>query len=123
MDKLPYYFGLAEIASKYSNHHKKMGAVIYRKGRPISIGFNKIITHPVFANGNKWFSIHAEVNAIIKSRSDVDNAIMYVYRETRNREIALAKPCLHCMKFIIECGIKRLFYTTNSYPFYEINEL
>lgn len=60
-------------------------------------------------------SIHAEIACILKcNKSDLVGASIYVYREDRNHEIAMCRPCEACMHEIIESGIKDIYYTTRN---------
>ena len=62
-DDLPALFRLAKNVSKHSDYKIKMGAVIVKNGKPISVGFNKIKYF------GKWYippkaTLHAEMDAI-----------------------------------------------------------
>lgn len=109
------YFALAKSASLLSTHSKyKMGAVIVNK-KPVSVGCNLTKSHPTYANGEESFSIHAEIKAIISCpRSKLQGAEIWVYREDKEGNPAMAKPCLICQKYIIEAGIKKVYYTTEK---------
>lgn len=84
--------------------------------KPVSIGFNLQKTHPRYADGKRSYSIHAEISALLKARCDVSGGTIFVYREDRNGQIRLAKPCPQCMKALIEAGIKRIYYTIDATP-------
>ena len=115
-------FKVAKKIREKSNHRKKMSAVIIKHGKIISTGCNIQKTHPKFADGKKSFSIHAEVSAILNSRTDLTNTTIYIYREIKNCP-AMAKPCNRCMAEIIEAGIKRIIYSVNYFPFFEVINL
>jgi deoxycytidylate deaminase len=91
-----------------------MGCVIFRGNKVISVGFNKMKSHPEFATEDRFYSLHAEMDAIIKAKQDLSGCIMYVYREYKDGGVALAKPCILCMPSIIESGIKKVFFTDPS---------
>lgn len=114
------YFRLAKNAMQYSDFDKryKMGAVIVKR-KPIAVGFNKQKTHPKYSN---LFSIHAELAAILSARTDIEGSDIYVYRETSNG-IGLARPCNTCMGACVEAGIRRIFYSTKTFPNWEVIEL
>lgn len=116
---LPAEFRLACIARLHSNHKYQMGAVIFQK-RPVAVGFNYQKTHPIFSDGEKFWSIHAEMNCLLHRESDIYGGHIYVYRETRNGLPAMAKPCKNCMVNIIEAGISRIYYTVPKAPYYDI---
>lgn len=104
-------FRLAKTVSKLSEYSVKVGAVIYKGNKVISTGYNKLKSHPIFANEDRFFSLHAEMSAIINAKCDLTGCIMYVYREFSDGSVALAKPCKWCMPSIIEAGITTIFYT------------
>lgn len=55
--------------------------------------------------------IHAEINAIVSARKDLDGCKLYI----------TAFPCLNCSKAIIAAGIKEVVYKTiNPHPQYQI---
>ena len=106
------WFRLACAAAKNSDHERlKVGAVIVDK-RPISVGCNKLKTHPIYANGDDWYSIHAEMSALMNAGQDVTGCSIYVYRETAQGHLAMARPCDACLNALIDAGIKTIHYTT-----------
>ena len=106
-------FDLAKIASDQSNLRCRVGAVILVH-KPVSLGFNQSKTHPLYADGLKAYTLHAEITALLRARCDVAGGIIYVYRSDRNNQAGLAKPCSTCMSALIEAGIKRIYYTTGQ---------
>lgn len=117
MNKYKVEIDYAKLASTFSTHKKPVGACIHKKKMYI-LGWNKQKTHPFFSNGKPWFSIHAEMDAVLKAKTDLRGATIYVYRES-NGKPALSKPCAHCMKHLIEVGIKTVYYTVPYEPFFE----
>ena len=115
--KLPRKFRLAKLASYHSDYSIKIGAVIYKGNRVVSFGFNYLKSHPIFAN--KFASIHSEISAILKAKTDLTGCHIYVFREYKNKKFALALPCKECMKAIIEAGITRIYYTTSDDSYYK----
>ena len=98
-----------------------MSSVIVKHGKIVAVGFNVQKTHPKFADGFKSYSIHAEVSAIIRSRTNLIGSTIYVYREVAGIP-AMACPCKRCMSIIIESGIKRIIYSVGDYPYFvEVN--
>jgi deoxycytidylate deaminase len=114
---IPRYFTIAKAASQCSDLRCAVGAVIISH-KPISIGFNIQKSHPRFADGKRSYSIHAEISALLRSQCSVRGSTIYVYREDRNGDIGMAKPCPNCMKILIEAGIKRVYYTTKTAPYW-----
>lgn len=84
----------AKSAKGYTNPNPMVGAVIVKDDRIISIDCHR-----------KYGEYHAERNAILNSREDVNGATMYVTLE----------PCCHqgktppCTDIIIESGIKKVY--------------
>lgn len=107
------FFDIAKSISKHSDHpHHKLGAVISKGNRVISLGFNKNKTHT--RSNHNWKRLHAEISAIIKAKQDITNCYIYIYRETKDGQIAMARPCCSCMQAIKEAGIKKIFYTSSE---------
>lgn len=112
--KQEHFLALARIISKKSDHHThKMGAVLVKRNKVISVGFNKMKTHT--KSNHPFKMIHAEFDAILGcSQEDLDGSDLYVFREYKNGELACAKPCPHCQKLIELSGIENVFYTNEG---------
>lgn len=106
------YMDVAERFSKLSYAKKlKVGAIIVKDNRIISIGYNgmpsgwdnaceKLIDGEV---RSKKEVLHAESNAIAKvakSNESCDNAAIFCTHE----------PCLECAKIIMQSGITSVYY-------------
>lgn len=113
------FFRIAKEESRKSTHKIRVGAVL-SNSRPVSRGYNKIKTHPRFANPNLHVkvSIHAEIDCIMKSGSNITGDTIYVYREDLEGNPKLARPCIDCMKSLKEFGIKRVLYTVEHFPYW-----
>ena len=107
-----YFIGIAEqVALKSKDPSTKTGTVIVDKDyRPVSFGYNGFISG---CDENKMTQerpmkyhlvLHAEMNAILFSKRDLNNCILYT----------LYAPCQNCLKHILQVGIKRIIY---KYPF------
>lgn len=121
MNNLPGFFRLARNVSKHSTHHKHhLGAVLVSSGNVISVGFNK-----GKSDSKGWVcGIHAEMSAIhSSSRDDLKGAVMFVYRERKDGSLGMARPCQKCMEVLREKKIKRVYYTTSEYPYFEIEDI
>ena len=121
------YLDKAKKASMNSTYPKqKLGAVLVYGGKIIATGDNTCKTSPFqkmynryrFAGdsrNNGW--IHAETMLLLKTRFlDIDwnKAYVYIYREYKNGESALARPCMACRVALEERGITNIFYTTEK---------
>lgn len=121
MNNIITKFRMAIIASRHSNfeNRRKMGAVIIKNNRILSIGYNtNQKTHPQYASGIR-VSIHAEISAIIHAESDINGASLFIYRNNN----ALAKPCPACIGAMIEARIRRAYYTTGDNNKYNVIQL
>lgn len=107
------YFDLARKVSKLSDHKRfSLGAVIVDGSKIISVGANKLKTHP--KSTHPYSSLHAEMAAIISARQDLSKCDIYVYRGIKPGTPAMAKPCVYCQAMIQEAGIKNIYYTTTN---------
>ena len=103
------YLEIAKLISAHSKaERKKVGAILVKDGRIISIGYNGTpsgFDNTCELNGiTKSEVLHAETNCIskcTKSTESSEGAILYV----------TLSPCLECAKLIIQCGIKQVYYS------------
>jgi deoxycytidylate deaminase len=125
MQGLPSFFTLAKNVSTYSDYRIKMGAVLVSGGNVFAVGFNKNKTHPFLENGKVLEStVHAEISAIISSgKSYLNNSKMFIYRERRDGTPGMARPCIQCMKSLKKFGVKKIWYTTPTYPFFSVERI
>lgn len=97
----------------------RLGAVLVKKGRVISTGFNMMgKSHPIMQRylGKSDFTLglHAEVHACIGvAAEDLLGAELWVCRLHRNGNMAMARPCRVCQRFLIDVGVKRVYYSNN----------
>jgi deoxycytidylate deaminase len=120
------YFRIAKQVSVFSDYpHPKMGAVIVYKNRIISTGFNSCKENPLqmkynyfrdmVDNKDSWKNkIHAEIMALSKIKEkDIDfkKVSIFVYRQYKNGDLALAKPCKACEQALKDFGIRDIYYT------------
>jgi deoxycytidylate deaminase len=110
---------IAEKISKRSDFKYKLGAVLLDKSRIISVGYNKNKSHTV---ARKYFchgTIHAEIDAVLKSpRKNLEGTTIFVFRRDRNGAMALAKPCPQCAMVLQEYGVKFAVWSTSTFPFW-----
>jgi deoxycytidylate deaminase len=112
-----------KIAAKSDHPFYRMGAVLVKGNRVISIGLNKHKTNPnqLSHHGAGYAgSIHAELDAMISNNTV--GCDLYVARIMANGTAGMAKPCQNCMKLCYAYGIKKVFFTTgNGYEFAQIS--
>ena len=115
---LPTPFNLAKKQAAKSTMKPQMGAVIVLDKQRFT-GYNKNKTDPKFANPSKHerISVHAELDCLERGIVYTGSEL-YVYRELEGVP-AMARPCNHCMKFIREAGIERIYYTIPHEPYWE----
>jgi deoxycytidylate deaminase len=108
------FFELAKRAARKSTSKFKLGCVIVRKNRVINFGFNDMTkTHP--KSNSSFNTLHAEVNTIIGlSYEETKGCDIYVFRELKNGDLAMAKPCETCLLAIKKAGIANIYYTTEN---------
>jgi deoxycytidylate deaminase len=104
-----------KVAGKSPFKQHRIGAVVVKGGRVLSVGYNEIRWNERLRKEN----IHAEEAAIVKlltagRQSILIGADIYVSRFTRGGAIGLAKPCLSCQRLIQASGIRRAFYTCSD---------
>ena len=93
-----------------SDHPYQMGALAVRGGKVIGLAVNKMRNDPRIVMDWADCSFHAEVSLV--STTDVTGSIVYVARVIGNRErIALAKPCISCLRLLSEAGARRAVWT------------
>jgi dCMP deaminase len=120
MDKPSFddiYMNLALSLAKRSHCVKmKVGAVIAKETRIVSVGYNgpPAGTHncneewpesgcPRSSKGSCSLAVHAEENAILyaaKNKVDLEGAVVYV----------TLSPCLPCARMMFTSGIKKVYY-------------
>lgn len=115
MTKLPSIFRLAKEASLSSDHHTyKVGAVLFVKGKPCSVGYNSNKSHPIIKKFSAK-SLHAEVAAVLGSKlKDLNGATICVYRQTKDGKPAMARPCIICQRILSSFGIREYVYTISG---------
>ncbi len=123
------YMNLAASLSQKSHCvKKKVGAVLTKDTRIISLGYNgpPAGTHNCDEEwpetgcardrkGSCYLALHAEANAILyaaKNKTDLDGSTLYV----------TLSPCLACARIIFSAGIRHVYFL-NSYAAYKGMEL
>ena len=104
---------LATRVAHKGNMRHRHGAVIYRKAKILSSGFNK--EHPWGEMYYEFPYLHAEYSAILRSRIDVKNYDIAIVRlGQKNSNLLLSKPCKDCMRLLKDNGIRYIVYSTNG---------
>jgi len=121
-----------QVAERSTCNRAKVGAVIVREKNILATGYNGApagLPHchevgcliyqsktPTGENEeNCYRTIHAEINAIAQAAKNgvsIRDADIYVTHT----------PCIHCLKVLINTGIKRIFYE-KEYKLHTVSEL
>lgn len=105
-----------------SNHQNKHGAVIFKGKRIYSIGYNQPSRSIRSINpiAKRWnTSVHAEVASILNAKRNVQGLDMLIVRVNNKKQFRYSKPCFHCLNYIDYCGIRKIYYSIDSYPYIE----
>lgn len=99
------FMSIALEISKLSRCNRaKVGAIIVKDNNIVSYGYNGTPSgycNDCEENGStKKEVIHAECNAILKSKSDINGADLFV----------TMSPCVECCKLIKQSGIKHVYF-------------
>ena len=107
------FFELAKRMSHKSDHSHKIGGVLVKKNKVLSVGFNKCKTH---TKSNTVFrSIHCELDCILGAHEeDIVGATIYLYRQNKSGIVAISKPCIWCQKLLKDVGISKVCYTDHN---------
>ena len=117
------YFKAAKAISELSDFPRvKIGCCAVYKHKIISSGCNSTKTNPTQKRLNIYrfdadtpATIHAELSCLLPliNRNDIDfgGVSLYIYREYKSGEVALARPCPSCMKLLTNLGIRHIYYT------------
>ena len=120
----PRPFSYAREEARKSKLKVKVGACLV-VGKSIIRGHNKNKTHPEFANPEKHIrkTLHAELDCFVGfDRDFLKGGEMYVWREIAE-EPAMARPCNHCLVFLKEQGVSKIYYSIPHFPFWESEEI
>lgn len=112
-----YFMSLAKVASLRSKDpNTQVGAaIVNNRHRVIALGYNGMPNgndkdFPWQSTGEKHetkyaYVVHAEVNAVLNTTQPVKDSSLYV----------TLFPCPECAKFLIQAGIKKVYYESNKY--------
>jgi deoxycytidylate deaminase len=120
------YFKAAKAIAELSDFPRvKIGCCAVYKHKIVSSGCNSMKTNPTQKRLNVHrfsvdtpHTIHAELACLLPliSRKDIDfsGVSLYIYREFKSGDLALAKPCASCEALIRSLGIRNIYYTGNQ---------
>ena len=117
------YFKAARAIAELSDFPKvKIGCCAVYKHKIVSSGCNSMKTNPTQKRFNVHrfdadtpATLHAELSCLLPliNRKDIDfgSVSLYIYREFKSGDLALAKPCASCEALIRSLGIRHIYYT------------
>lgn len=112
---------LAIKTAKSSPSKKKIGAVLLRKNKVIVTATNlEKKTHPIQAflaekvGLDEKIYLHAEVNALIKSKEKADTIVVARIGGHGHKELRISKPCPICQMALEINNVNRVIYSTNE---------
>ena len=110
---------LCDVAKKHifkCDHRYKVVAIIFKKGKIISVGVNSSKkSYPFLKRYFAYASLHAEISALVSILyKDTDNLEMFVYRQAIDGSIKNAKPCPMCVRALYDSKFfKQIYWTTD----------
>jgi deoxycytidylate deaminase len=120
------------VVAMSSPSKKKMGAILLKKKKVVAASCNyDKKSHPVqywWAQKTaelygKDFSekvfIHAEIGAMVKSKSDADTIVVCRVGGHSGDELRNARPCKICASYLMYSNIKHVHYSTDNGFVYE----
>jgi len=111
MCRIDKYIEYAGVLAHNSVMRYRLGAVLIKSGKIIGAGRNhKKYSH--MAKDHWSQTIHAEVDAILKSDKSPRGSTLFLSRILKNGSTALSKPCEACIRVMKEERIKSVYYTT-----------
>jgi tRNA(Arg) A34 adenosine deaminase TadA len=112
---------LAIKTAKSSPSKKKIGAVLLRRNKVIVTATNlEKKTHPIQAflaekvGLDEKIYLHAEVNALIKSKEKSDTIVVARIGGHGHDELRMSKPCPICQMALEMNNVNRVIYSTNE---------
>lgn len=115
---------ILEIAKKVSKNSKfryKVGAVIFNGGKIIAIGNNSTKTNPKLSRIFRHATLHAECDAILHCTNPhkLKGSNIFIVRETKDGNPAMARPCDMCITMMYEHKIKIAYWTIPVFPYWD----
>ena len=112
---------LAVDIARSSPSRKRVGAILLNKGKIVSTGVNQETkSHPLQAKFAKMVGLdekiylHAEMSALVKSRSDCDTIVVARLGGHSGEELRNSRPCAICSLALKQAGVKHVHYSTDD---------
>lgn len=109
-DKNKRFVDLACKIAEKSTSKFRLGCVIVKKNRIVSVGFNSMEkTHPLSATFGNY--LHSEIRALISTpKEDLRDSTAYVMRIKKDGSLGSSKPCSVCYEALKLANVKRIYY-------------
>jgi len=102
-----YNLKLEALKSDFPNF--KIGSAVLHGRKVIAKGYNKRKTNPSLVKfGFYGGVIHAEAASILKA---ANGDTLVVIRILKNGNLSCSKPCIHCLAYAKNFGIKTIVYS------------
>ena len=89
------------------------------KSKILSCGWNNVTCSGVRINKRYYYyplgGEHSEASALKKYRGDYGGVKMVNIRLNNQGELRYSRPCNLCYTILKNCGIRRLYYSTNTH--------
>jgi tRNA(Arg) A34 adenosine deaminase TadA len=120
-----FIFDTAVKLAKTSDYKRfRMGAIIARKRKIISLGTNAKKSHTLQSKYtcrpflHHWR--HAEVHAItLAGKTDLNDCDIYVARILADNTIGTSRPCEGCLKALKAFGIRGMYFIEDGKYYYD----
>lgn len=120
LDKTTYYLNLAtSVAMRSKDPRTQVGAVLVgSEGEVLSTGYNGFVRGaqdsrlPKDAPEKYDYFIHAEMNAILNAARQGIKLLGATSYQTHS-------PCKHCARFLLQCGITKIYFINEHHSFKE----
>lgn len=100
-----------KIADRSPMIRFRTGAVIAYDDTVLSRGWS----HKSDLTMTKYFSIHAELHALIRQHAVIPGSTIYIAAINRQGNTVNARPCSDCVALLYDERIRRVVYTTTPY--------
>ena len=113
--KLDKYINAALPIAVDNTRKKKHVSLIVRKGDIVSVGINKIKTHPLAKKyGYRYNEMHSELDALLKYKGSKDKLVLVNFRFNRFGDMRMSKPCCLCMPWCTAVFDKIVYSTVDG---------
>ena len=93
---------------------QKPVSVIVRKNEIVSLGANRMKTHPQAKRiGYRFEEVHSELDALLRYKGPKDGLSLFNFRFNRFSDMRMSKPCCLCLPWC-EAVFDRIWYSTNE---------